>query len=285
MNLDRIAHPLRLAKGSHQPGSGKGCAMNAISYIGGDTQITDFPATSARPLAAFVQLCNDLLAGPDGYLSPENSFLALELGWQTVGTAEVPDNVIHAWVAELLTSPSWGVVQYADNAAAEAIFDIADLHRALASGAMPAIPAWYSADNVARAVCATLAGAGLYAVRAAYQSTALVDTEHCETLDAVTGNALRAHELATESTGPPGSWKSPATLFAHGAIWRSWTNPATSKQHRSTTPSTQTNSGSRGATDNLDLTGCPSGQAPTAMARATVWLTAWLHEPSMDLEG
>jgi hypothetical protein len=114
--------------------------MNAISYIGGDTQITDFPATSARPLAAFVQLCNDLLAGPDGYLSPENSFLALELGWQTVGTAEVPDNVIHAWVAELLTSPAWGVDQYADNAAIEAIFDIADLHRALASGAMPAIP-------------------------------------------------------------------------------------------------------------------------------------------------
>jgi hypothetical protein len=68
MTLDRIAQPLRLAKGSHQPGSGKGCAMNAISYIGGDTQITDFPATSARPLAAFVQLCNDLLAGPGGYL-------------------------------------------------------------------------------------------------------------------------------------------------------------------------------------------------------------------------
>src|SRR5882757_2611528 len=108
MNLDRIPQPLRLAKGSHRPGSGRGCAMNAISYIGGDTQITDFPATSARPLAAFVQRCNDLLAGPDGYLSPENSFLALELGWQTVGTAEVPDNVIHAWVAELLTSPAWG---------------------------------------------------------------------------------------------------------------------------------------------------------------------------------
>ena len=201
MDLDRITHPLRLAKGSHRPGSGKGCAMNAISYIGGDTQITDFPATSARPLAAFVQRCNDLLAGADGDLSPENSVLALELGWQTVGTAEAPDNVIHAWVAELLTSPAWGVVQYAENAAAEAIFDIADLHRALASGAMPAIPAWYSADCAARAVCVTLAGAGLYAVRAAYQSTALVDTEHCETLDAVTGNALRAHELATESTG------------------------------------------------------------------------------------
>jgi Protein of unknown function (DUF732) len=32
MDLDRITHPVRLAKGSHQPGSGKGCAMNVISY-------------------------------------------------------------------------------------------------------------------------------------------------------------------------------------------------------------------------------------------------------------
>jgi hypothetical protein len=30
MDIDRITHPLRLAKGSHQPGSGKGCAMNVI---------------------------------------------------------------------------------------------------------------------------------------------------------------------------------------------------------------------------------------------------------------
>ena len=108
MDLDhRITHPLRLAKGSHLPGSGKGCATNAISYINGDARITDFPTCSARPLAALVQCCNDLLAGPDGYLSPENSLLALELGWQTVGTADVPDAVIYAWVAELLTSRTW----------------------------------------------------------------------------------------------------------------------------------------------------------------------------------
>ena len=55
--------------------------MNAISYINGDARITDFPATSARPLASFVQVCNDLLAGPDGYLSPEDSVVVLELGW------------------------------------------------------------------------------------------------------------------------------------------------------------------------------------------------------------
>src|ERR1700750_246151 len=99
MDLDRITHPLRLARGSHLPESGKGCAMNAISYINGDTAITDFPATSARPLASFVQLCNDSLAGPDGYLAPGDAVVVLDLAWLTVGTADTADTVVHAWVA------------------------------------------------------------------------------------------------------------------------------------------------------------------------------------------
>ncbi len=201
MDLDRITHPLRLARGSHRPGSGKGCAMNAISYINGDEQITDFPATSARPLASFVQLCNDLLAGPDGYLSPEDSFLVLDLGWLTVGTADVADTVIHTWVTKLLISPPWGVVRYAEKAAADAISDIAELHRRLAPGDMPPIAAWDGAGRAARAVSETSAGAELYAVRAAYQATALVETDDWDTLDAVTGNALRAHRLANGDTG------------------------------------------------------------------------------------
>jgi hypothetical protein len=201
MELDHITHPLRLARGSHQPGSGKGCAMNAISYINGDTQITDFPATSARPLASFVQLCNDLLAGPDGYLSPEDSFLVLDLGWLTVGTADVADTVIHTWVTKLLISPPWGVVRYAENAAAEVISDIAELHHRLAPGDTPPIAAWDSAARAARAVSETSEGAELYAVRAAYQSTALVETDDWDTLDAVTGNALRAHRLANGDDG------------------------------------------------------------------------------------
>ena len=201
MDLERISHPLRLAGGSHQPGSGKGCAMNAISYINGDAQITDFPATSARPLASFVQLCNDLLAGPDGYLSPEDSVVVLDLGWLTVGTADVADTVIHKWVTKLLISPPWGVVRYADNAAAEAISDIAELHRKLVPGDMPSITAWDSAARAARAVSTTPVTAERYAVRAAYQSTALVDTDDWDTLDAVTGNALKAHRLANRDDG------------------------------------------------------------------------------------
>jgi hypothetical protein len=204
MDLDRITHPLRLAKGSHQPGSGKGCAMNAISYINGDAQVTDFPACSARPLAALVQSCNDLLAGPGGYLSPDNSLLALELGWQTVGTADVADSVIHAWVAELLTNPTWGAVRYAKITAVKAIIDIAELHRKAASGDMPPIAAWDAAHraarSAARAISWTSNPAGLYAVRAAYESTAIVDTHHQAALDAVTGNALRAHILASGDT-------------------------------------------------------------------------------------
>jgi hypothetical protein len=201
MDLERITHPLRLARGSHQPDSGKGCAMNAISYINGDAQITDFPATSARPLASFVQLCNDLLAGPEGYLSPEDSFVVLDLGWLTVGTADVADTVVHTWVTKLLISPPWGVVRYADNAAAEAISHIAELHHGLVPGDMPSIAAWDSAARAARAVSKTSAGAERYAVRAAYQSTALVETDDWDTLDAVTGNALKAHRLANGDAG------------------------------------------------------------------------------------
>jgi hypothetical protein len=201
MDLDRITNPLRLARGSHQPGSGKGCAMNVISYINGDEQITDFPATSARPLASFVQLCNDLLAGPDGYLSPENSLLVLDLGWLTVGTADVADTVMHIWVTKLLISPPWGVIRYAADAAADAITDIAELHRRLLPGDMPPIAEWDSAARAARSVSETSEGAELYAVRAATQSTALVETDDWDTLDAVTGNALRAHRLANGEAG------------------------------------------------------------------------------------
>jgi len=202
MDLHRITNPLRLARGSHQPGSGKGCAMNVISYINGDEQITDFPATSARPLASFVQLCNDLLAGPDGYLSPENSLLVLDLGWLTVGTADVADTVMHIWVTKLLISPPWGVVRYAADTAADAITDIAELHRRLVPGDMPPIAEWDSAARAARSVSETSEGAELYAVRAATQSTALVETDDWDTLDAVTGNALRAHRLANGEAGP-----------------------------------------------------------------------------------
>jgi hypothetical protein len=178
--------------------------MNVISYINGDAQITDFPACSARPLAALVQSCNDLLARPDGYLSPENSVIALDLGWQTIGTADVSSAVMHAWIAELLANPTWGVVRYAKLTAIKAITDIAQLHRRIASGDMPPTSAWDAADGAARAaaraISPTVNAAGRHALQAAYESTALVATHHQVALDAVTGCAVRAHAWASGDT-------------------------------------------------------------------------------------
>lgn len=82
-----IFEPLQLSRGSHQAGSGKGCAMNVISWENGDTKITDYPECSDRMLARLVQGVNDSLADADGYLNAENSLIALDLGHATVGTA------------------------------------------------------------------------------------------------------------------------------------------------------------------------------------------------------
>jgi len=162
IELDRITHPLRLAKGSHQPGSGKGCAMNVISYINGDVEITDFPACSARPLARLVQEVNDILADEDGYLSPKNSVLVLNLGWRTVGTADVPSEVVLRWLAELLGDPVRGVAQHASPAAAPAIRHVADLLKQMAGGIV-STDEWIQAHHAA---------ANAYASAAVYASAA-----------------------------------------------------------------------------------------------------------------
>ena len=200
MDLYRITHPLRLARGSHPPGSGKGCAMNVISYITGDEQVTDFPTRSARPLSLLVQTSNDLLAGPAGYLLPDDSVLALDLAWQTVGTADVPETVVHAWITELLTSPTWGVLKYAKITAHKAILDIAELHRAAVSGDMPAVADWDAAGRVAREVASTLSGIGMRAAQAASDLTAFVDNDLLMSLDKVVAHAQNAHGLASGDT-------------------------------------------------------------------------------------
>jgi hypothetical protein len=191
--------------------------MNVISYINGDDRVTDFPATSARPLSLLVHSSNDLLAGADGYLSPEHSVLALGLAWLTVGTADVPETVVHAWVAELLTNSDWGVSQYANITARAAIRDIADLHRAAAAGEMAAVADWDAAARAALDVTANLIGTGNRAVRAAFESTRFVDGELLTSLDRVVAHAEHAQALASGDSNTADR----ITGFADHAI-RAW---------------------------------------------------------------
>ena len=102
MDIERITHPLRLARGSHRAGSGKGCAMNVLSWMMGDRVITDFPECSARPLVSLVQTCNDAKAYADEFLSPQYSVLVLDLAWRTVGTAEtLHPSRLSLWIFEV----------------------------------------------------------------------------------------------------------------------------------------------------------------------------------------
>jgi hypothetical protein len=140
MTTTTIPHPLRLARGSHQPGSGKGCAMNVISYTNGGTEITDYPACSARPLARLVQRLNDRLAGDDGYLSPENSMIALDLGWLTVATADVSPEVAWHWLADLLTDER--VARDARSEVIKAIRGVSELCRRQADGSPVSVAEW-----------------------------------------------------------------------------------------------------------------------------------------------
>lgn len=87
--MNEITSPLRLSVGSHAAGTGRGCAMNVVSWENGDTTITDFPACSDRFLARLVQRVNDsICTHRDGdLLCPECSAIVLNLAHRTVGTS------------------------------------------------------------------------------------------------------------------------------------------------------------------------------------------------------
>jgi hypothetical protein len=87
-----VDHPLRLAVGSHEAGTGMGCAMNVISWESGDTTITDLPACADRMLARIVQLVNDrICTHRDGdLLCPACSVKVLDLAHRIVGTGTHP---------------------------------------------------------------------------------------------------------------------------------------------------------------------------------------------------
>ena len=84
-------HPLRLAVGSHQAGSGKGCLMNVISWENGDSVITDTPDCADPFLTTINQRLNDSICThrDSDLLCAACTQLVLPFGWASVGTAGV----------------------------------------------------------------------------------------------------------------------------------------------------------------------------------------------------
>ncbi len=91
--MNNITSPLHLAVGSHEAGSGKGCAMNVISWENGDEFITDWPRNVSLELATLIHIINDNICthissmrikGTE--LCPDCSVKALHLAHKAIGT-------------------------------------------------------------------------------------------------------------------------------------------------------------------------------------------------------
>lgn len=103
------AEPPQLRKGTYRSDGGGGCGMNVVAVYSGEAKITDYPACAAPPLSRLVQILNDDYADQDGLLAPNESNVVLVIAALTVGTGSSSMSVVRAWVAEVLSNPSWGL--------------------------------------------------------------------------------------------------------------------------------------------------------------------------------
>jgi Protein of unknown function (DUF732) len=93
MGIDRITHPLRLAKGSHQSGSGQGCATNVISHFNGHRGARRMGIAGIAVLAAMA-----LGADPLANANPTDFFAAVQAAGITgVGPATLANGNNVCW--------------------------------------------------------------------------------------------------------------------------------------------------------------------------------------------
>ena len=220
--------PLRLAVGSHKAGSGRGCAMNVISWENGDSRISDMPDCTHPFLSRVVQRLNDSICEQrdGGLLCADCSVIVLGLAHRTVGTADAdPDGRVMVRiaaeeaqrVAHMNSDPRVqaaidAALAWADtptNAAAAATYaaaaDAADATYAAAADANAA----RAARAAARAAAATYAAAraaadaaanAAYAARAAARAAAAANAAYAADADAAAYAAAYAAAGRVEQT-------------------------------------------------------------------------------------
>ena len=163
--------PLRLAVGSHKAGSGRGCAMNVISWENGDSRISDMPDCTHPFLSRVVQRLNDSICEQcdGGLLCADCSVIVLGLAHRTVGTADAdPDGRVMVRIA---AEEAQRVAHMNSDPRVQAAIDAA-----LAWADTPTAAAAYAADaaaaDAAAAAAAAYADAAAYAARATYATYA-----------------------------------------------------------------------------------------------------------------
>jgi hypothetical protein len=93
MNLDRMTHPLRLANGSHLPGSGEGCATNVTSNINRHRGARRVALAGLAVMAAMA-----LGADPDANANSTDFFAAVQAaGITAVGPAALANGNNVCW--------------------------------------------------------------------------------------------------------------------------------------------------------------------------------------------
>lgn len=149
--MNEITQPLRLAVGSHKAGSGRGCAMQVVSWQNGDTTITDLPDCADEMLARVVQRVNDdVCMHRDGdLLCPTCSMRVLALAHRTPGT-RLP--VEQAGRVQVLT---------ACVLAEEVLHLVPESHRKAAQAAIDTARRWVAGEATAEE-CASAGGAASY---------------------------------------------------------------------------------------------------------------------------
>ena len=170
--------PLRLAVGSHKAGSGRGCAMNVISWENGDSRISDMPDCTHPFLSRVVQLLNDsICAHRDGdLLCADCSVIVLGLAHRTVGTADAdPDGRVMVRIA---AEEAQRVAHLNSDPRVQAAIDAAQaaIDAALAWADTPTAAAAYAANAAAGRVVAYAATRATHAAAyAAYAAAGRVE--------------------------------------------------------------------------------------------------------------
>lgn len=207
----------RLAVGSHSSGSGKACVMNAVSYLNGDTRITDMPDCAYPLLSRIALKINDTICTHrDGdLLCNECSHDMWMLGARIIGTASAVDGwtdeqkrvlnvrmAVHAarQVQHLMRDEDRGDCDRAVDAAQAWAEDPSDANkRAAAVAVADAYAAAHAVAAVAAdapAVAAAYAAAHAVAAAAAYARAAVADADADAVADAV---AVAADAVAADA--------------------------------------------------------------------------------------